>query len=270
MIAARKVRRPLTLLLILVGVAMIGGLVSPWAPEQIDWEHITMAPGTAGHHWFGTDRLGRDLWARLCAGLRLSLVTTLVASAISVALGTTVGLIAGYARRGVDELLMHLVDGLYALPYVLLVIIVTTRVGTGPGSLALAMATIGWLPLARATRDETRRLRSAPFIEAAIVMGLPPWTILSRHLLPNLGGLLLVQTALLAPQFILLESFLSFLGLGMTEPAASLGNLLSQGAQSLEVAPWLELLPASTLVLLVTSLMRLGEAYRDDHDAAAA
>lgn len=258
-------RAPLAVIGALAVMAIVGSALSRWDIAQMDWQHVAHAPTLADHHWLGTDRLGRDVWARWCAGLRLSLSMTLLASGASVVVGTGVGLISGYGGNRVDQWLMHLIDGLYALPYVLFVILLITWIGTSPAILALAMAAIGWLPLARSIRDETRRLRQAPFVEAAVILGLSPGRIVARHVLPNLAGLIWVQGALLAPQFILLESFLSFLGLGIHEPAASLGNLLNQGAQSLEATPWLMLFPAGTLVILVASFTRLGEACRDVH-----
>jgi oligopeptide transport system permease protein len=246
-----------------VAIAGLGPLLSPWSERAIDWQHPLAAPGLAAGHWFGTDRLGRDLFVRTLAGLRVSLLVALITTASSVTLGLAFGLTAGYCGGRIERCMLRLLDVFYAVPYVFVVILVTVALDRHPGSLFVSIAAIGWLGPARVVCAEARRLRAAPFIEAAIVIGLPPRLILWRHLLPNLLGPVLVYAALTVPSMILFESFLSFLGLGIQEPRASLGNLLSEGAREMEAAPWLLLTPGTTMTALVAWMISAGEGLRD-------
>jgi len=252
--------------LLLASVAAPG--LVPWSPEQIDWNHIAVPPFTAGH-WLGTDRLGRDLLVRCSAGVRLSLLIALAATLVSLVIGVGVGAVAGYAGGRTDALLMRAVDVLYSLPYVFFVILLTVVFGRRPTTVFVAIGAVGWLTMARVVRGEARRLREREFIEAAIATGLPALTILRRHVLPNLAGPVLVYATLTVPGMILIESFLSFLGLGIQEPAASLGNLLAAGAADMESAPWLLLAPVSCLVAMVLALGIVGEGLRDALDPHA-
>ena len=240
----------------------------PWSPEQIDWSQVAVAPGTGGH-WLGTDRLGRDLLVRTAAGVRISMLIALAATLVSLVIGVGVGAVAGYAGGRTDAVLMRAVDVLYSLPYVFFVILLTVVFGRQPTTVFIAIGAVGWLTMARVVRGEARRLRGREFIEAAIATGLPPLAILWRHVLPNLAGPVLVYATLTVPGMILIESFLSFLGLGIQEPAASLGNLLAAGAAEMESAPWLLLVPVSCLVAMVLALGILGEGLRDALDPHA-
>ncbi len=260
----RASRVPLSVWLIaaLVVWACVGAVVTRWAPETLDWGHMAMSPSWRYSHWFGTDRLGRDLYARCLAGTRISLGIALVAGVLSVSFGTVYGVLAGFVGGRVDAWMMRCVDVVYALPYVFFVILLTVVAGRGPMMLFVAIASIGWLTVAQIVRAETRRVCQQPFVEAARVLGLAPHTLLWRHVLPNVIAPVLVYATLLIPQLILLESFLSFLGLGIQEPAASLGNLLSQGTQEMEYAPWMLLVPSALLVWVVLSLTAVGEWAR--------
>lgn len=267
-----KLSRATRVALAVLAALLLGSVVAPalvpWLPEQIDWNHVAAAPGTAGH-WLGTDRLGRDLLVRCAAGVRISLLIALAATVVSLVIGVGVGAIAGYAGGRTDALLMRAVDVLYSLPYVFFVILLTVVFGRRPTTVFIAIGAVGWLTMARVVRGEARRLREREFIEAAIATGLPSLTILRRHVLPNLAGPVLVYATLTVPGMILIESFLSFLGLGIQEPAASLGNLLAAGAADMESAPWLLLAPVSCLVAMVLALGIVGEGLRDALDPHA-
>ncbi len=252
----------LWILLLVCLWALLGPWLSHWAPQTLDWSHLAAPPQVGQGHWFGTDRLGRDLYVRTLTGTRVSLGIALVAGVLSVAFGTAYGVLAGFCGGRMDAWMMRLVDVVYALPYVFFVILLTVVAGRSAVMLFIAMAAIGWLTVAQIVRAETRRLCQQPFIEAARVLGLPAHTLLGRHVLPNVIAPVLVYATLLIPQLILLESFLSFLGLGIQEPAASLGNLLSQGAQEMEYAPWMLLIPSAMLVTIVLVLTALGEWCR--------
>ncbi|MBV6416562.1 MAG: Oligopeptide transport system permease protein OppC [Steroidobacteraceae bacterium] len=252
------------LLAALCALAFLAPLLTAQAPDRIDLANAAAAPDWGGMHAWGTDRLGRDLFARTMQGLRVSLLIGLVAALASVTIGTLWGGIAGFAGGRTGAAMMRLVDILYALPYVFLVIILATLFERGNVYvLLLAIASVGWLTTARIVRGQTLALRQREFIEAARAMGVPAWRILTHHILPNVAGPVIAYATLTVPQMILYESFLSFLGLGVQEPLASLGSLVSDGARDMEVAPWLLLAPAICLCALTLLLNLVGDGLRD-------
>jgi oligopeptide transport system permease protein len=259
-------RAGLVFLALVLVLALVGPSLSPWRVEQLDWQRMAVAPGLDGSHWLGTDRLGRDLFVRTLAGVRVSLLIAGLATLVSLVVGVGYGAVAGYAGGRVDALMMRAVDVLYSLPYVFFVILLTVVFERRPTTVFLAIGAVGWLTMARVVRGETLRLKAREFIEAAVAAGVPAPTILWRHVVPNLAGPVLVYATLTVPGLIILESFLSFLGLGVAEPAASLGNLLAQGAQEMESAPWMLLVPCSFLVATVLALGLVGEGLRDAFD----
>jgi oligopeptide transport system permease protein len=257
----------LVLVFLIALLAALGPLVSPWGYDSLDWQHLAQPPGRTAAHWFGTDRLGRDLFVRTLAGVRLSLLISVLASLVSLAIGIAWGAVAGLAGGRTDAWMMRLVDVLYSLPYLFIVIILTTLFERGSlGVLLLSLGAIGWLTTARIVRGETRALKRREFIQAARSLGVPTPAILLRHIVPNLLGPVLVYATLTVPQMIVFESFLSFLGLGVQEPRASLGNLILVGAQEMESAPWMLLVPAAFLVALLSCLNFLGDGLRDALD----
>lgn len=252
---------------VLALVAVVGPLVSPYAVDSLDWDRLAAAPWGAGSHWLGTDRLGRDLFVRTCHGVRISLVISLVATAISLVIGVTWGAAAGLIGGRTDELMMRFVDILYSLPYLFIVIILTTLFERGSlPVLFCAIGAVGWLTTARIVRGQTLSLARREFIEAARATGLSTPAILLHHIIPNLVGPIVAYAALTIPQMILFESFLSFLGLGVQEPLASLGSLINDGAQEMQSAPWMLLVPAGFLVVLLMSFNLLGDALSDALD----
>ncbi|TLZ35964.1 MAG: ABC transporter permease subunit [Gammaproteobacteria bacterium] len=252
--ANRAARGALALILLIALLSALAPFVSPWSYDSIDWRHLARPPGPIAAHWFGTDRLGRDLFVRTLSGVRLSLLIAW-------------GAIAGLAGARTDAWMMRFVDVLYSLPYLFIVIILTTLFERGSmGVLLLSLGAVGWLTTARIVRAETRSLRRRQFVEAARALGVPPAALLLRHIVPNLLGPVLVYATLTVPQMIVFESFLSFLGLGVQEPHASLGNLILVGAEEMESAPWMLLVPAAFLVGLLLSLNFLGDGLRDALD----
>jgi oligopeptide transport system permease protein len=248
-------------------LAWLGPALSPYAPEALDWQHIAVRPQLDGAHWLGTDRLGRDLFARTLHGVRLSLIIALLATAVSLAIGVTWGAVAGYLGGRIDRIMMRIVDVLYTLPYIFIVIILTTLFDRGePAVLLLAIGAVGWLTMARIVRGQTLSLRRREFVEAAIACGVSTRDIIARHIVPNVMGPVIVYATLTIPQMILFESFLSFLGLGIQEPLASLGSLINEGAREMESAPWMLLVPAGFLVTLLVCFSLLGDALRDALD----
>jgi oligopeptide transport system permease protein len=257
----------LGVLVLLALLALCAPLLSPWSYDGIDWQHLARPPGLTAAHWLGTDRLGRDLLVRTLAGVRLSLLISALATALSLVIGLLWGAVAGFCGGRLDGWMMRFVDVLYALPYLFVVIILTTLFPRGRITVLLvALGAVGWLTTARMVRAQTRALRRREFIEAARAGGLSPGAILLRHVLPNVLGPVAVYATLIVPQMILSESFLSFLGLGVQEPHASLGNLIYGGTQEMESAPWMLLVPALFLVVLLTCLNLLGDALRDALD----
>ena len=271
--AAARVRRSrvaivaASVILFLAVFALVGPVASPYASDALDWQHLAVAPFGAGSHWLGTDRLGRDLFVRTLAGIRISLVISLVSTAISLAIGVTWGAVAGYVGGRTDELMMRFVDVLYSLPYLFIVIILTTIFERGSlPVLFCAIGAVGWLTTARIVRGQTLALERREFIEAARATGLGTPAILLRHIIPNLMGPVIVYATLTIPQMILFESFLSFLGLGVQEPLASLGSLINDGAQEMQSAPWMLLVPAGFLVVLLMCFNLVGDALSDALD----
>ena len=254
-------------ILLLAGLAVLGPLLSPHAYDSLDWTHLAEPPQLEAGHWLGTDRLGRDLFVRVLHGLRLSLAIGLAATAVSVLIGVAWGAIAGYAGGRTDDVMMRIVDVLYSLPYIFVVIILMTLFERGDlRVLFLAIGAVGWLTMARIVRGQTLSLKRREFVEAAVATGVGSSGIIMRHIVPNLAGPVIVYATLAVPQMILFESFLSFLGLGVQEPLASLGSLVYQGAQEMQSAPWMLLAPAGFLVTLLIAFGVLGDALRDALD----
>ena len=250
----------------IVVLTWFGPWFSPNNSQTLDWLHIAAPPGMQGSHWFGTDRLGRDLFVRTLAGTRVSIAIGLAASVISLLVGVSYGAIAGYIGGRTDHLMMRLIEILSGLPLIFFVIFLTVIFGRTEYLLFFAIGAVGWLTMARIVRGQTLSIRQREFIEAAIASGSSTGRIIVRHVVPNVIGPVIVYATLTVPQIILFESFLSFLGLGIQEPGASLGTLIAEGAAEMEAAPWILLVPGSVLALLLLSLNIFGDGLRDALD----
>jgi oligopeptide transport system permease protein len=254
------------LMLVVALLSIVGPWLNPNSTEALDWTHVAVSPGLENAHWLGTDRLGRDLFVRTLAGTRVSLAIGLVATLVSLVVGIGYGAIAGYAGGRTDHLMMRLIEILSGLPLIFFVIFLTVIFGRGTALLFFTIGAIGWLTMARIVRGQTLSLRQREFIEAAIASGAGTGRIIVKHVIPNLMGPVIVYATLTVPQIILFESFLSFLGLGIQEPRASLGTLIAAGAGEMEAAPWILLIPGGVLAVLLLSLNIFGDALRDAFD----
>ena len=255
------------LLLALVFVAFIGPLLSPHEYQQTNFDKILQPPSFSGFHLFGTDDLGRDLFVRTMLGVQITVLVALVASAVSLVIGVLYGAIAGLAGGRVDAITMRFVDTLYALPFIFFVILLMVVFERNFLLIFVAIGAVNWLDMARIVRGQTISLREREFVKAAELTGVSFSKIIARHIAPNLIGVVIVYVTLTIPQAILVESFLSFLGLGIQEPQTSLGTLVDAGVNQMEGASWMLLIPATMLAAILLCFNFLGDALRDVFDA---
>jgi oligopeptide transport system permease protein len=243
-------------------LALFLPLLLPWPYDVIDWDAVR-APPLSGRHWLGTDSVGRDLFARTLVGTRVTMGVALAAACVALVIGVVWGAIAGWAGGKVDELMMRIVDALYALPFMFVVILLMVVFGRSILLVFLGIGAVEWLTMARVVRGQVLQLKNRPFILAAEAAGAPPTAILRRHILPNVAGVALAYLMLTVPQVVMVESFLSFLGLGVQEPMTSLGILVKDGADDMELAPLALLVPGGILVAILVCLTLAGEKLRD-------
>jgi oligopeptide transport system permease protein len=242
---------------------------APWLPGMPDPTIQDLAKGARPPTWshpFGTDELGRDTFARVVYGGRISLMVGLVATLVSLAIGVTYGAIAGYRGGKTDELMMRFVDLLYSLPYIFLVILLLVFFSRSLIMLFVALGLVQWLTMARIVRGQVLSLKGQNFVEAARALGASDAAIVFRHIVPNTLGPVIVYTTLTVPAIILQEAFLSFLGLGVQPPDASWGTLVSDGARVLALFPWLVVFPGALLSLTLLCFNFLGDGLRDALD----
>jgi len=252
-------------LAMLVMLAIVGPWLVPYRYDEINKDDVWLAPLVHGH-LLGSDALGRDLLARLFMGLRVSLAIGAVATSVSLVVGVIWGATAGYLGGAVDEVMMRIVDVLYSLPFIFFVILLMVTFGSNIILIFVAIGAVEWLTMARIVRGQTLSLKNKEFIEAARAAGLDRTAIIARHIIPNLLGPVAVYVTLTIPGVILAESFLSFLGLGVQPPMASLGSLIAGGAQDMELAPWLLIFPSVAMIATLVSFNFIGDGLRDAID----
>ncbi|MFP3943400.1 MAG: ABC transporter permease subunit [Alphaproteobacteria bacterium] len=252
--------------LLAIFAPLIGDLTGN-AYDELDYEYIYGPPSLEGNHFFGTDGNGRDLFVRTLYGARTSLAIGVVATAVSLLIGVIWGATAGFIGGRVDELMMRFVDVLYSLPYIFFVIILLTIFGRNFILLFVAIGAVEWLTMARIVRSQTVSIKRKEFIEAAEAAGVDAFTMIRRHIIPNVMGPVVVYVTLTIPVVILAESFLSFLGLGVQEPNTSWGRLISEGARdALEQAPWMMAFPAAFMAATLFCFNFIGDGLRDALD----
>jgi oligopeptide transport system permease protein len=258
----------LVLLVAFIALALLTPWIAPYSYQAQDLELGASPPSAA--HWLGTDIFGRDLMTQIMYGGRISLAVGFVATAVALLIGVTWGAIAGYVGGRTDAVMMRMVDILYALPFMIFIVLLTVVFGRNMLLLFLAIGAVEWLTMARIMRGQVQSLRQMEFVEAAISLGLSPATLIRRHLVPNALGPIIVYTTLTIPNVMLLEAFLSFLGLGIQPPQTSWGLLISYGAETMEEYPWLLIFPGLALTLTLFSLNFLGDGLRDALDVRGA
>jgi oligopeptide transport system permease protein len=245
---------------------VVGPWFSPYAFDFTDFANSSIGPSWSTRHFFGTDTLGRDLFVRTLYGGRISLLVGVVATAVSLVIGVSYGAVAGYFGGRIDALMMRIVDILYALPFMFFVILLMVFFGRNILLIFVAIGAINWLDMARIVRGQTLSLKQREFVEAAQAQGAAAGAIIRRHIVPNLLGVVAVYVTLTIPQVILVESFLSFLGLGVQEPMTSWGALVHDGAEELESAPWMLMFPAAFLATALFCFNFVGDGLRDALD----
>ena len=252
--------------------ALFGEYLAAWAYEDIDWAIMGKAaemgqPSFANGHYFGVDDLGRDLFARAAQGTRISLIVGMIGALISVVVGTLYGSVAGYVGGRTDQVMMRIVDILLAIPFMFVVILLLVMFGRSLAMLFFGIGLLSWLSMARIVRGQTLTLKGREFIEAARATGVPTWIIITRHIVPNLLGIVAVYATLLIPEMILLESFISFLGLGVQEPLTSLGRLISEGASTINYGTlWQLAFPLFFFIITMFAFFFVGDGLRDALD----
>ncbi|WP_281842311.1 ABC transporter permease subunit [Sinisalibacter aestuarii] len=252
--------------------AFFGQFLSPWDNETIDWNVLGNVarvgqPSLENGHYFGFDDSGRDLYNRVVQGTQISLMVGIVGSLIAVIVGTIYGAVAGFVGGRVDSAMMRFVDIAMSIPYMFVLILLLVVFGRSISMLFVGIGLIAWLDMSRIVRGQTLSIKNKEFIEAAVATGVPTFTIIRRHIVPNLLGVVVVYATLLVPQMILTESFISFLGLGVQEPLTSLGALISEGTATMSYGTlWQLFFPLGFFVITIFSFFFIGDGLRDALD----
>ena len=257
--------------LCVVGFLILIAILTPWiAPYGYEEQNLDLgATPPSAAHWLGTDLFGRDLLTRLMHGGRISLAVGLIATSVALVIGVAWGTIAGYVGGRTDAIMMRIVDAMYALPFIIFIILLMVVFGRSLLLLFIAIGAVEWLTMARIVRSQVLTIRNQEYIEAARAMGLSTPRILWKHVVPNSLGPIIVYATLTVPQVMLLEAFLSFLGLGIQPPQSSWGLLISYGAEVMEDYPWLLIFPGLALSITLFALNFLGDGLRDALDPKA-
>ncbi|MCT2531115.1 ABC transporter permease [SAR92 clade bacterium H921] len=254
--------------LVIIGLLCVLSVLTPWiAPYGYEEQNLLLgATSPSSEHWLGTDVFGRDMLTRIMYGGRVSLTVGFIATAVALLIGVLWGAVAGYVGGRLDAMMMRIVDIMYALPFMIFIVLLMVVFGRNILLLFIAIGAVEWLTMARIVRGQVMSLRKQEFVEAAHSLGLSQWTIIRRHIIPNTLGPVIVYTTLTIPSVMLLEAFLSFLGLGIQPPQSSWGLLINYGVETMEEYPWLLIFPGVTLSLTLFALNFLGDGLRDALD----
>ena len=255
----------LIILIVLMILAIFGPYIGQWNYRDQNLMMTTKKPGIGGH-WLGTDGLGRDMWARLWMGARISLSIGIIAATIELIVGTIYGGISGYSGGTVDNLMMRFVDVLMVLPELVLVIILSMIFGRSFITMVAAISVLHWLPMARIVRGQILQIKEQEFVLAARTLGANPSRLIMKHLIPNVIGPIIVRTTFSIPSAIFFEAFLSYIGLGIPQPLASWGSLSADGQKQLIAYPYLLFYPALSISIAMLSFNMLGDGLRDALD----
>ena len=253
----------------IVAFVFFGPLFAQWDYETADWGAMGLdgPPSVATGHYFGTDDLGRDLYSRTIRATGTSLLVGLIGAGMALVIGTAWGIVAGYYGGRLDDWMMRFVDILLAIPLTLVLILILVMVGRSFTTLFIALGALSWLTMSRIVRAQTLALKGREFIEAARASGVSEQMIILRHILPNLIGVVIVYASLLIPEMILAESFISFLGLGISEPQTSLGSLIKEGAATMTYGTlWQLAFPLVFFVTIIFTMFFIGDGLRDALD----
>ena len=256
----------LVILTIIVVSCIVGPWVLPHAFDTADWDAMSVAPSLTNSHFWGTDEAGRDLLVRCLVGGRISLMVGILATIASVSVGIAWGAIAGFMGGKVDAVMMRIVDMMYAIPYLLIAILLVTILGREFYLVVIAITAFSWMDMARVVRGQTLSLRSREYVEAARSIGVPTSRIITSHIVPNLLGIVVIYATVTVPGVILTESVLSFLGLGIQEPMTSWGVLIDDGVKVMDVSPWIFLFPGALLSITLYCFNFIGDGMRDALD----
>jgi oligopeptide transport system permease protein len=253
------------ILILLIIAAVLAPWITPYGYEEMDFNNLRAIPPSADH-LLGTDTSGRDLLTRILYGARVSLLVGFVATGVALVIGVSWGIIAGYVGGKVDQVMMRIVDVLYGLPFIIFIILLMVVFGSNLWLLFAAIGAVEWLTMARIVRAQVIGLKNQEFVMAAKAMGVSNLSLFRRHLLPNILGPIAVYATLTIPQVMLLESFLSFLGLGIQPPMSSWGSLINDGVQYMEEHSWLLIFPGITFTITLFALNFFGDGLRDALD----
>tara|TARA_Y100000287_G_C14212427_1_gene351647 strand:- start:121 stop:990 length:870 start_codon:yes stop_codon:yes gene_type:complete len=256
----------LIVLSIILIISVFGPMILPNDLDTVYWDYIQSKPTTENFLIFGTDSNGRDLLVRTLSGGRVSISVAIIATLVALVVGVTYGAISGYVGGRTDAVMMRIVDIIYAMPFMFVVILLVVVFGRSIMMIYLALGLVEWLDMARIVRGQTLSLKTKEFIISANALGVSNFSIIRKHIIPNVIGPVVVYMTITIPKVILIESFLSFLGLGVQEPNTSWGVLISEGTALMEVAPWMLIYPSIFLVVCILAFNFLGDGIRDAFD----
>jgi len=254
--------------LIIIAIYII---LAVFGPKMVPYDYTTTDAsatnlGISSEHWFGTDKLGRDMWVRVWMGARVSLTIGFSAAIINAFIGVLIGGISGYYGGIIDMFIMRIIDVLYGIPYIIVAILVMMVLGSGMKALIIAMVIVGWIGMARLIRGEVMKLKEQDFVLAAKLLGVSEFKIIYRHMIPNVIGLIITTLTMAVPGYIFSEAFLSYIGLGIQPPDCSWGSLAKMGAQTFRLYPYQLFIPAFFICTTMLALNLLGDGLRDALD----